>query len=42
MADSDNTLLDQAIAGILTKTSLFVDDEQLSKLRSVVETYRDM
>ena len=35
--DGDDTLLDQAIAG-----SMYLDEEQLAKLRSLVEKYRDI
>jgi len=40
--NGDETLHDQAIAGTLQRTSMYLDEGQLAKLRSVVEKYRDI
>jgi hypothetical protein len=35
--DGDETVLDQAIAGMLQRASMYLDQGKLAKLRSVVE-----
>ena len=40
--DGDETLLDQAIFGMLQRASMYLDEGQLAKLRSLVEKYRDI
>jgi len=38
----DETLLDQSIAGMLQRASMYLAQGQLSKLQLLVEKYRDM
>jgi len=40
--DGDETLLDQAIAGMVQRTSMYLAEEKLAKLRSLIEKYRDI
>ena len=40
--DGDETLLDQAIARMLQRASMYLDEGRLAKLRSLVEKYRDI
>jgi hypothetical protein len=40
--DSDERLLDQAIAGMLQNESVYLAEGQSAKLRSLVEKYRDI
>jgi hypothetical protein len=40
--DGDETLLDQAIAEMLQRAIMCLAEEQLAKLRSLVEKYRDI
>ena len=40
--DGDETLLDQAIAGMIQRASMYLDEGQLAKLHSPVEKYRDI
>jgi len=39
-ADGDETLLDQAIAGMLQRASMYLAEGQLAKLRYLVERHR--
>jgi hypothetical protein len=40
--DGDETLLDQAIAGMIQRASMYLDEGQLDKLRSLVEKHREI
>jgi hypothetical protein len=40
--DGDETLLDQAIAGMLQRASLYLAERQLAKIRSLIKKYRDL